>query len=143
MAYTDPTPATLKARYPAFDAVDDTIVQAAIDEAKRQVDQTWTEGDYTNAITLLACHILALEGYGGSGSGGGSGNTAWRQIRSGQLTLTRYARGEANGDDGSLLGSTIYGRRFMELRALNVTGIRVGLGENGAVSGYAKDWPNV
>lgn len=140
MAYTDPTPANLKARYPVFASVPDPIVQAAIDEAKRRVDTTWTEGDYTNAVMLLACHFLALEGYGGSGSGGG-GNAAYRQIRSGQLTLTRYASGEANGDDGSLLGSTMYGRRWLELLSLNKPGIKVIAGDAHLVSGYAKDWP--
>ena len=142
MAYTIPTAAELKALFPAFAAVDDAIVTDAIAAGTRRVDETWTEGDYTRAIMLYACHYMTLQGLGtGEGSGGGSGNAAYRQIRSGQLSLTRYARGEQNGDDGSLLGSTMYGRMFMELLGMNFVGIKTVAADVGPVSGYAKDWP--
>lgn len=140
MAYTLPTPASLKARYPVFTGVSDPIVQAAIDEAARRVDTTWTEGDYTNAITLLACHFLSLEGYPGT-AGAGAGNAAYRSLRSGQLSITKFAAGEQNGDDGSLYGSTMYGRRWLELLSLNKAGIKAIAGPACVVSGYAKDYP--
>lgn len=140
MAYTIPTPTELKTLFPAFTAVDDAIVQDAIDAGARRVDTTWTEGDYARAIMLYACHYMAVQGLG-TGNGGGGGNAAYRQIRSGQLSLTRYARGEANGDDGSVLGSTKYGRMWLELLQINKPGIIVVAGDNTPVSGYAKDWP--
>lgn len=127
MAYALPTPATLKARYPVFVGVADSIVQSAIDEAARSVDTSWTSGDYTNAITLLACHILTLDGYPGTGGVGG-GTSAYRSVRSGQLTLERFAKGQVAGDDGSLLGSTPYGRRYLELLAVNRGGPIVAAG---------------
>lgn len=137
MAYVIPTPAQLKTLFPVFASVDDAIVQDAINAGSRSVDQTWTEGDYTRAIMLYACHYMALQGLGTVGSS----NASYRMVRSGQLTLERYTKGQQAGDDGSLLGSTIYGRMFLELLGLNVTGIKVIAGPNAAVSGFAKDWP--
>jgi hypothetical protein len=120
--------------------VSDSIVQSSINEAARNVDATWTEGDYTNAIILRACHILKLEGYPVVGGVVG-GMSAYKSFRSGQLSLTKYAKGEQGGDDGSLLGSTMYGRRFLELLYVNKTGIAVIAGPTGEASGFAKDWP--
>lgn len=146
MPYTAPTPAELKARYPVFATVDDVIVQAAIDEAGRMVDETWTEGDYTNAIMLAACHIMALEGHGTSAEAKAvaTGAGAYETIRSGQLTLTRGAWASGQSADGNWWKSTSWGRRFWQLLRLNKAGPRVvSAGCGAAVSGYAKDafWP--
>lgn len=123
MSYTVPTPAQLKTLFPAFAAVDDAIVQDAINAGTRRVDQTWTEGDYTRAIMLYACHYMTMQGIGGGGS-----MSAYRTMRSGQLTLEKYTKGQQAGDDGSLLASTIYGRMFLELLGLNVAGVTVAAG---------------
>lgn len=137
MAYVIPTPAQLKTLFPAFSAVDDAIVQDAIDAGARRVDTTWTEGDYARAIMLYACHYMTISGQVAGAGGIGGGNAAYRQIRSGQLTLTKYAKGEQAGDDGSLLGSTSYGRLYLDLLQMNKGGPIVIAGP--AEPGYG--WP--
>lgn len=124
MAYVIPTPAQLKTLFPAFASVDDAIVQDAIDAGARNVDTSWTEGDYSRAIMLYACHYMTLQGLP-TGAGVGATNGAYRQIRSGQLTLTKYAKGEQAGDDGTLMGSTSYGRLWLDLLGKNRPGVSV------------------
>lgn len=132
MAYVDPTFETLKARFPAFATVDDAVVSQAITEAMRSVDQTWTEGDYTLAIMLRAAHILTLDGFGDAAEAkaAASGASGYKTMKSGALTLERFAPGEQGGNNGSLLASTSYGRRFLDLLRLNRGGPRVATGED-------------
>lgn len=140
MAHVDPTASQLKARFPAFSAVPDETVNQAIAEAKRSVDDTWTEGDYTLAIMLAACHIMARDGLGTSpeAKAFATGTGEFQTIRSGALTLTR---GNWSGTTmSSYWGSTSWGRRFWRMLELNKPGPRVTNGACGApVTGYAKD----
>lgn len=142
MPYTIPTAADLKTAFPEFAAVSDAVVNEALGEAERMVDTSWTEGDYTTAIMLYACHVMALNGYGTGPDGlANSGQlAAFQTIRSGQLTLTRKA--SASGGEASWYSMTRYGQRFWRLLRLNKGGVRVAVptGE-GLPSGYAKDWP--
>lgn len=120
--YTAPTPAELKLHFPAFAAVDDAVVQYNIDRANRSVDLTWTEGDYTTAIELLACHYMELAGLGTGTEAemNAQGLGGFSMIRSGQLTLQRSAK-SAGGDDAanSEWGGTLYGRQFYWLLRKN------------------------
>lgn len=145
MAYIVPTADDLQARFPEFESVPDDVVTERIAEATRMVDETWTEGDYTLAIILYACHIMALEGLGtGPDSQNNSGQMAnFQTIKSGQLTLTRGSSSGGGSDDtGYWYGLTRYGRRFWRLLKLNKGGPRVAMGAcAGGVSGYAKDAP--
>lgn len=146
MAYDVPTASDLKARFTEFSAVDDTVVDARIEEATRMVDETWTEGDYATAIMLYACHIMALEGLGtGPDSQANTGQMAnFQTIRSGQLTLTRGSYSHGGGDTGDWYGLTRYGSRFWRLLKQNKGGPSVAVSDPGTcVSGYAKDafWP--
>lgn len=144
MAYTMPTAADLKTRFPEFSTVDDAVVTARIEEAARMVDETWTEGDYTLAIELYACHIMALGGLGtGRDSLNYSGQMSnFQTIRSGQLTLTRGSKTGGAGDTGDWYALTSYGTRFWRLLKQNKGGPSVAVTETDAYpSGYAKDWP--
>lgn len=145
MAYVIPTAAELKVRFPEFSAVDDTVVDARIEEAARMVDETWTEGDYALAIMLYACHIMALEGLGtGPDSQANTGQMAnFQTIRSGQLTLTRGSYSHGGGDTGDWYASTRYGSRFWRLLKLNKGGptVAIAAAAIAGVSGYAKDGP--
>lgn len=122
MAYDLPTPAELKLHFPAFAAVDDTIVQYNIDAASRSVDQSWTEGDYTRAVELYACHLLTLAGFGtgADAESNAQGLSGFSMIRSGQLTLQRAAASgnEAGGVPEQYSGS-LYGRQFWWLMRQN------------------------
>lgn len=121
MPYTVPTAADLKTRYPAFAAVPDVTVDAVIIEANRSVDETWTEGDYTQAIMLLSCHIMAMEGLGTDpDSQSNTGQMSnFQLIRSGQLTLQRKQSASASSGSADWYGLTRYGNRYLELLARN------------------------
>lgn len=125
MAYTLPTPAELKLHWPAFAAVDDTVVQYNIDRAARSVDSSWTEGDYTAAVELLACHYMTLAGLGTGTDAemNAQGMAGFSMIRSGQLTLQRAAT--SGGDSGAVpdqwAGST-YGKQYYWLLRQNKAG---------------------
>lgn len=144
MAYVAPTPAQFKARYPEFGTVADETVQIYLTEANRSVDETWTEGDYANAIMHLAAHKMAVAGIGtGPDSVANTGAlSAYSQIRSGQLSLTRKVSSSGPDDGYGGYGSTRYGREFWMLLGQNRSGPRVAVsGDFGCVSGYAKDFP--
>jgi len=144
MAYVDPTPAEIKARWPVFAAVPDPVVQAAIDEAKRQVDESWFEGDYTNAVSLYAAHVLTLDGQG-TGAGAviaGQGLQGVSRIKSGVLDVSFADGAGGGGASGSdPLDWSPYGQRFKMLRKQNKGGPRTTGGGAVPLSGYAKDWP--
>ena len=54
------TAATLKAEWPEFEDASDALVTAKISQAEGSLDES-TLGDlYDNAVTLKACHLLAL-----------------------------------------------------------------------------------
>ena len=135
MAYTVPTAANLKARFPAFAAVPDQTVTAAIERAQRQVDQSWTEGDYGEGIMLYAAHDMTLDGLGtgADAQANAQGLSGFRSIRSGSLSLER-ASGAGSGDSAGI-ESTSYGQRFARLRRQNRAGPRA------AVSA-PETWPN-
>lgn len=112
MPYTVPTAAALKVRYPGFADVADDTVEAAITDAARGVDSTWTEGDYQPAIMALAAHLMTLEGQGTSTEAQLAGI---RALRVGSLSLERT---NSAGDAGSL-GSTMFGQRYLALLRAN------------------------
>ena len=57
-----PTPANLKARYPAFASVADETVQYWLTDAERFVDTSWLEVDYAPALMAVAAHNMAMAG---------------------------------------------------------------------------------
>lgn len=123
MAYTAPTAATLRARFPRFGSVDEGIITSALAEAARTVDETWTEGDFEMGRMLYAAHILTLDGLGGGEADGfASGANGFKIMRSGSLSLERFDSGVGGGKSDSLLESTSYGRRFLDLLSRNFGG---------------------
>lgn len=124
MAYTDATAADLKAAFPRFDAVADETVEFWLEQARRSVDTSWTEGDYAMGQMLLAAHYMTLEGYGtgGEAEAAASGSAEFKTIRSGALTLERFDHGAASAQGA--IGSTSYGRRWKALAKVNRGGAR-------------------
>jgi hypothetical protein len=114
MAYTVPTAAEVKARFPAFAAVGDPVVDSAIAEAQRQVDATWTEGDYTLGIMLYAAHVLASEG---QGTDVATQLAGFKRVKIGPLDLERDTSQAAQAGG---LESTSYGVRFAALQLQNI-----------------------
>lgn len=113
MAFTAPTAADFKSRFPRFVALLDTTVDIALGEAARMVDDTWTsQADFTLGRMLYAAHILTLDGHGpgAEAQAAQAGTLDFKVMKSGALTLERFDRDEAAG-----LSVTDYGRRFAEL----------------------------
>lgn len=106
MAYSAPTPADLKARYPAFADVPDATVQLWLDDAA--VDcALWPDDARARAELTYTAHKLALLGQGAGAV---------------PLGLTSFKSGTfaATVSDGlaSLTGfsATVYGREFIAMR---------------------------
>lgn len=127
MAYTAPTPAELKVMYPAFAAVDDERMQLFIIRANRMVDTSWTEGDYADAIMLLACHYMTLAGLGTGAEAevNANGMAGFKSIRSGQLTLDRGAGNGTGGDVPDEWSGSTYGKQFWWLLKRNRPAVAV------------------
>lgn len=122
MAYVLPTPASLKAHWPAFSAVPDETVQFNIYRAARSVDETWMEGDYTTAIELLACHYLTLAGLGTGtdAQANAQGLAGFTSIRSGSLSLQRAATSASGGGEvPAQYSGSMYGQQFWWLMRQN------------------------
>lgn len=118
MAWTAPVPSDLQTRFPRFSSVDAGVVQTALDEAARMVDDTWLEGDRTMGLFLYACHVMTLDGFGE-----GASVEDFQSMTSGSLTLTRFPR--EPGASGDTLLTTSYGKRFIELLKRNKPGVVV------------------
>lgn len=125
MAYTIPTPADLKARYPAFAAVADLTIQTYIDDASTQsVDTSWIEADYSLAIAAKAAHEMALVNIGSHGEAAGYAAAGLTSVRSGnfQASFAESAVGRANRGG---LDATPYGRVYKRLLRRSKGGPRV------------------
>lgn len=118
MVWTAPAPLDLQRRFPRFSSVDAGVVQTALDEAARMVDDSWLEGDRTLGLFLYACHTMTLDGFGE-----GVAVEEFQSVTSGSLTLSRFPR-EATAAGDTLL-TTMYGKRFLELLKRNKPGVLV------------------
>jgi hypothetical protein len=121
---TIPTAAALKARYPEFDGVGNTLVDAVIADAAAYVDDTWREGDRSPAILALAAHMLASEGNGTGGGSAVSGPVT--SVKVGDVSTT-FAGHSASGGMSDLSGfaATAYGLAFLRLRRRNFPAVAV------------------
>lgn len=122
MAYTAPTPADLKARYPAFAAVDDETIQYWLTDAERFVDESWLEADYAPALMAVAAHHMADAGLGAQ-SGSASLPAGVTRFRSGQMDVT-VSDSAASASAKGGFGSTRYGREYQAMLRRNFGGPR-------------------
>lgn len=122
MAYTAPTEADLRARFPAFCDVQNDPITAALSDAALMVDDTWvSQEDFTAGRLLYAAHILTLDGHGSGAEAeqAKAGALQFTEMRSGALTLKRADMATSGGDTLSL---TTFGRRFLEILHRNRAG---------------------
>lgn len=122
MAFVEPTPATFIVDFPAFEDKDPADIQRFINVAKRMVDQTWTEGDYTRAIELYAAHVMTIDAEAAASGGMSGGNIASESL--GPISVS-YAQPEKSAADVLGLDVTSYGREFRLLQRLNRGGARI------------------
>lgn len=145
MAYTIPTPANVKARFPEFVDVADETIQPFIDAAGIWVDTfMWTETDYYYAIVYLTAHYLALyqraifaSSTGGTGGTGGEvieGDLATFvseikfedfDVKFGQDKRQSTSGGSSGGggvvtSSEAIMEASPYGLLFVQLRDRNV-----------------------
>lgn len=131
MAYVIPTPATLKLKYPAFADVADATIQLYIDGA--QVDTTWLEADYANAIMAYAAWAMTDASIGTGGEIAGYIGQGVNRLKSGTLDVSfSDAATSATG-----FATNVYGREYDRLLRKNKGGPRVVRGCTGPVyDGY-------
>lgn len=124
MAWVAPTIIDLKIRFPEFDAVADSTLQAILDEAVQQVGDTWVERDRTPAIQYLAAHMLASQGLGLGGSGSSARGPIKRR-KVGDVETEFAGSASASGGSGSDYGLTMYGQAFQRLLRRNFPAVAV------------------
>jgi hypothetical protein len=108
-------------RFKEFADVDDTIVEYAIEEARLEVNDTWT-ANYNLAIVYLVAHYVSASVAAATNAGaGGGGSIASESI--GRLSISYSQPNAANAnavpDDKT---STSYGRRYLEILGANFSG---------------------
>ncbi len=104
-----PTPADLKARWPAFAAVPDATVQYWLTDAERIVTPDWLERDYAVGLMTLAAHEMVLNGVTGlPASAIPAGVTSFK---SGTFSAT-VSESVANASAAGGFGATKYGQDF-------------------------------
>lgn len=123
MAYTAPTPAALKLRYPAFAGVEDATVQYWLTDAERFVDTSWTESDYAPALMSLAAHNLTMAGRGAA-TGASAIPAGVTRFKSGAMDVTISEAAASAMTKGGYQAS-VYGQEFALLLRRNKAGPRV------------------
>jgi len=118
MAVSVPTASAFKARHAAFASVVDGTVSAFLAEAARSVSDQWAATDTDDAIMYLAAHLMQEEGL----SGGQSSINAAGPIKRFKADSVEIEYAGLTGLDATL-GTTVYGRRFLELRRRNSPGV--------------------
>jgi len=109
MAYTLPTAADLKTRYPAFAAVADATVNAYISDAPP--DESWIESQYARAVMLWAAWAMTDAGLGTGGEVAGFAAAGLAKLKSGTLDVTLSETAiSAKGYD-----TNVYGRQYADL----------------------------
>jgi hypothetical protein len=146
MAYVIPTPAMVKVRFPRFEGVADGTIQYALDRAAREVDETWTEGDFTEARMLYAAHQLTIDGLGTGTEAQllAEGVGDFQKIELGSLKLTRFDKSSSsNSDVPADLARTTFGASFYSLALRNVGAGPMVLGASpGGQNALGRDYPD-
>lgn len=120
MPYTIPTAAEFKARHGKFTAVADALVTAMLTDASRSVTTSWIEADYQDGIMYLAAHLMVEEGALNAASSPSSTTGPVQEIKAGDVTVKFDQTGSRyDGELGKTYGSTVYGRRYLELARRN------------------------
>lgn len=116
--YQAPTAAHFRARFPGkFDAVSSGQIVAALSRASRQVDESWTEGDFAEGRMLYAAAFLRAQGLGVAAAGEAEALAGIKSVKSGALSV-EFAGASGAGDQDPAF-ATVYGRQFLALRRAN------------------------
>lgn len=126
MAYTPPTAADFKLRFPAFGSVPDEQIGAALDDAASVADDGWSDADRRKAVMLQAAHDMTQNGIGTGAEAelAKAGALGFTSFRSGQLQLDRSEASAATAS-GDPLTQTSYGRQLLDLIRRRFSGVMV------------------
>lgn len=113
-----PDATSLKTRFPEFAGTEDAAIAFAVEQALREVDDTWAPKDRMLAITMLAAHYLAVASY----SAGVDGRDVMSESI-GPISVT-YANLAAVRTSivTSPFQATSYGKQFLALLSRNFRG---------------------
>lgn len=129
MALTPPSVEVFLARFPQFSDTPTSAIEAALADAALSVDERWIEADRVTAMCYLAAHLLSLQGYGGSSSGGGgagaTGEVTSIQVGDVKTTFANRTGGAGTGNDDSWYALTRFGQYFLVLMRRSLRGPRV------------------
>lgn len=129
MAYTTPTAADIKERFPEFSSVSNNLIDLIIAEAVGVVNTSWVEADYRPAIMYWVAHTLVSQGHGVAGGGASvvlTGPMKSRQVGDVKVEFAGVGgSGGAGNGSSSLYDTTAYGRRFLDYLRANFSAIAV------------------
>lgn len=121
MAYTQPTAADLKLRFPDFAGVDDAVIEYWLTDACLTVTDAWIEADRAPAEMSLAAHNMALNGVGAGSDMTGLAGAGVSSFRSASLSVSFDASTVAAATAGGY-GATRYGIAFRTYLRRNTGG---------------------
>jgi Protein of unknown function (DUF4054) len=131
----NPTIADFRARFPELSTVSDTLVNAFLYDVENVwlEEDLWDERDYPLAVLYLTAHLLSIFQIQSTSSGSPTGMPADTFVNSISIegrTISfaqRGGSGAANmtGAGEELLGTTLYGSLFLQLRARNIVPVVV------------------
>jgi hypothetical protein len=124
MPYAVPDSAELQMRYPAFAGVDQDTIAYWIDDARRFVDETWSEGDYAPALMAVAAHNMQTGGVAGLSGGGASIPAGVESFKSGSMDV-RFSADAVKAQVAGGWQASRYGQEYAALLARNKGGPRV------------------
>lgn len=118
---TDVTAQTMKIKFPEFADEDDVRIEFAIEEAARNVDDTWLAKDKNLAWMYMAAHYLSVS----INNATVVNNKQVASERIGEISVTYATTPAPSPKDPTDLSSTSYGQRYRELSKLNFPPIMV------------------
>lgn len=147
------TPAYFKGVKTQFAAVSDVTVQVYLDLAALMVGDDWPAAYRDAGKIAYTCHLMTLEGLGTDAESvaQSDGTVDIQEIKSGEVTLKKFADAYPGSDYSEWLRSTTCGKSFYFMAKGIRGGPRVVSPGISNVSGYAKDqiygapygWPGV
>lgn len=107
----DITAADFKARYPTFDSKPDAYVNAVLDEARGEVNDTWIEQDRVPALLAYTAYLIASEASASASVAVGGGlnvgiSGALTEVWVGDVKA-KFSDTQSGGGSGSGGGSAI------------------------------------
>ena len=115
------TAQSIKLKFPEFADTDDASIEFAIEEASRNVDDTWLAKDKLLAQMYMAAHYLSVA----INNATVVNNKQVQSERIGEISVTYATTPAPTPKDPTDLASTSYGQRYRELSRLNFPPIMV------------------